>query len=309
MSRFLITGGAGFIGSHLIERLIKEENEIVVLDDFSNGSEKNILENNLISIIKGSVTNIPNKILENSYDGIFHLATHPRSFSLEDPFRDVEVNAKGMLNILEIAKKQNIKVVFTSNSGICGNPDYIPVDENHQNKPTTPYDANKLVSEYYCKIYHNIHQTKSIIFRLATVYGPRQRVNLELGWRPLIATLLTNISSGKKPTINGSGNQTRDLIYVTDVVEGLMKGMNSKIENAEMFLLSTGIETSVNTVYEKICKILNKKIDVNNEPEIPGDLPRMCLSYEKAKMALNFEPKVSLEEGITKFYDWLNHNE
>lgn len=306
MSKFLITGGAGFVGSHLVDELQKDDNnQIVILDDFSNGSRDNISKIEKIQIIEGSVTNIPSEIQNQSFDGIFHLATHPRSFSLSNPYKDLEVNAKGMLNVLELAKKQNIKIVFTSNSGICGRPDYIPVDENHKDKPSTPYDANKLVSEHYCKIYHQIYGVKSIIFRLATVYGRRQRVNLELGWRPLVATLCKDVYTGKNPTIFGSGKQTRDLIHVSDVVRGLIRGFNSNIENSDVFLLSTNTETSVNQVLDLIFEIAGKKVETRNAAETPGDIPRMCLSYDKAKKAIGFEPKVVLKEGIENYYNWL----
>lgn len=309
MAKFLVTGGAGFVGSHLTEHLVKDGHDIVILDDLSNGSEENISHLKNIHLVKGSVTNIPAEISSQTFDGIFHLATHPRSFSLNDPFKDLEVNAKGMLNILEIAKKQNIKIVFTSNSGICGSPDFIPVDETHKDKPSTPYDANKLVSEYYCKIYHNIYGVKCIIFRLATVYGPRQKVNLKLGWRPLVATLVTDVYTGNNPTIFGSGNQTRDLIHVSDVVQGLTKGFKSNINNAEVFLLSTKTETSVNQVLEMVFEITGKRTNVNRKPENLGDIPRMFLSYEKAQKNVGFEPQISLKEGITDYLNWLKQKQ
>lgn len=305
LSNFLVTGGAGFVGSHLTDHLVKEGHDVIILDDLSNGSEENVINSKNVRLVKGSVINIPEQILSQSFDGIFHLATHPRSFSLSDPYKDLEVNAKGMLNILEIAKKQNIKVVFTSNSGICGNPDFVPVDETHKDKPSTPYDANKLVSEHYCKIYHNIYGVKCIIFRLATVYGPRQKVNLKLGWRPLVATLITDVYSGNSPTIYGSGNQTRDLIHVSDVVQGLTKGFNSNIDNAEVFLLSTNTETSVNQVLEMVFDVTGKRISINRKPENPGDIPRMFLSFGKAKKALGFEPKITLKDGIKDYLNWL----
>jgi UDP-glucose 4-epimerase len=305
MAKFLVTGGAGFIGSHLTDELVKNGNEVVILDDLSNGSKENLQNSTESKLVMGSVTKIPDDILSQSYDGIFHLATHPRSFSLTDPFTDLEVIGKGMLNILELAKTKDIKVVFTSNSGICGTPDYVPVDEMHKDKPSTPYDANKLVSEYYCKIYHNIYKTKSIIFRLATVYGTRQKVNLNLGWRPVIATLVNDVYQNRKPTIFGTGNQTRDLIHVSDVVKGLIKGFDSKIENSEMFLLSTKTETSVNDLLQLIFDVVGKKTEINKQPENLGDIVRMCLSYEKAKKAIGFEPKVMLRDGIKEYLDWL----
>jgi len=305
MKKFLVTGGAGFVGSHLTDQLSNDGHQIVVLDDFSNGSKENLVNAKNVKIVSGSVTSIPDEINQDTFDGIFHLATHPRSFSLTDPIKDVEVNAKGMLNILELAKQQNIKVVFTSNSGICGKPDFIPVDETHMNKPSTPYDANKLVSEYYCKIYYDIYKTKSIIFRLATVYGPRQKVNLELGWRPVVATLTRDVFEGRNPTIFGSGEQTRDLIYVSDVVNGLVTGMNSSIDNAEMFLLSTNVETSINQLLELVFEVVGKKTQIDKKPENLGDIPRMCLSFNKVKKTLNFEPKINLKDGAEKYFNWL----
>lgn len=306
MAKFLITGGAGFVGSHLTDKLVADGNNVVILDDLSNGSIENISHHHKdVILVKGSVTEIPTEISSQSYDGIFHLATHPRSFSLNNPLRDVEVNAKGMLNILELAKKQNIKVVFTSNSGICGTPEYVPVDEKHKDKPSTPYDANKLVSEYYCKIYHNIYGVKSIVFRLATVYGTRQKVNLQLGWKPVVATLVTNVYNGTNPTINGTGKQTRDLIHVSDVVQGLIKGFNSKIDNAEVFLLSTNSETSVNDLLELIFEIVGKKLDIIKTPANPGDIERMFLSYAKANKSVGFEPMMKLRDGIQDYLDWL----
>src|SRR4029077_10832021 len=137
MAKFLVTGGAGFVGSHLTDELVKNGNEVVILDDLSNGSKENLQNSKESKLVVGSVTRIPDEILSQTYDGIFHLATHPRSFSLTDPFTDLDVIGIGMLKILELAKKQNIKVVFTSNSGICGTPDYVPVDEAHKDKPST----------------------------------------------------------------------------------------------------------------------------------------------------------------------------
>jgi UDP-glucose 4-epimerase len=305
MAKFLVTGGAGFIGSHLTDKLVKNGHEVVILDDLSNGSQENLQNSRESKLIVGSVTKIPDEIKSQSYDGIFHLATHPRSFSLTDPFTDLDVIGMGMLNILEFAKKQDIKVVFTSNSGICGTPDYIPVDEKHKDKPSTPYDANKLVSEYYCKIYNNIYKTKSIIFRLATVYGPRQKINLKLGWRPVVATIAQDMYFDRKPTVFGTGNQTRDLVYVSDVVDGLIKGFESNIDNADVFLLSTGVETSVSELLNMIFEVTGKKAEIERKPENLGDISRMCLSFEKAKKAVGFYPKITLKKGIQNYLDWL----
>ncbi len=165
--------------------------------------------------------------------------------------RDIESNCKGMIAVLELAKNHGAKVVFTSNSGIYGSSvDGSAINESSVNNPTTPYDANKLVSEYYSKIYYNIHGVKSALVRFATVYGERQKVNEKLNWRPLVATFVKNVVNDKSVKINGDGEQTRDLIYVKDAVQGVVKAMNSSVNNTDVFLLSTNTETSVKQVLQ-----------------------------------------------------------
>lgn len=306
MENVLITGGAGFVGSHLTESLLKNNLNVIIVDDFTNGSKKNLESHiNEIEIVDFDISNSDwNKLEKYNPDTIFHLATHPRSFSLSDPIRNAEVNVQGTLNLLEYAKKKKSKVVYTSNSGICGDPKFFPVTEEHPIDCKTPYDANKLVGEYYAKIYYKIHGVYSVIFRLATVYGERQRVNEDLGWRPLIATLVAKIENNEIPIIQWDGEQTRDLIYVKDVVDCLIKGANSEGQGGEMFLLSTNTETSVNKVLQLICKITGKKITPKYEEKNPGDLRRMVLSYDKAMKAFDYKPKFSAEEGIKRYIDW-----
>jgi UDP-glucose 4-epimerase len=306
----LVTGGAGFVGSHLIESLVNENVKVTVLDNFSNGSEKNLQQvKDKIQIEKFDISN-PDWSSMNKYnpDTIFHLATHPRSFSLQDPKKNMEVNVHGTLNVLEFAKKKGAKVIYTSNSGICGDPQFLPVTEDHPIDCKTPYDANKLVGELYAKIYYKIHGVYSIIFRLATVYGERQRVNEKLGWRPLIATLVEKVEKGETPIIQWDGEQTRDLIYVKDVVDCLILGAKSKDHGGEMFLLSTNTETSVNKAHETICNTIGKNVKPKYGEKLPGDLRRMVLSYDKAKKAFGFSPKVSVEEGVRRYVEWYRKN-
>lgn len=310
MQEVLVTGGAGFVGSHLLEALLKENVNITVVDDFSNGSYDNLKSlKNKIKIIEFDISNSDWSILnDNNPDTIFHLATHPRSFSLQDPRRNLDVNVIGTLNVLEFARKKNSKVIYTSNSGICGDPKFLPVTEEHPEDCKTPYDANKLVGEHYAKIYNKVHGVYAVIFRLATVYGERQRVNEKLGWRPLMANLVKKVESGEIPTIDWDGNQTRDLIYVKDVVDGLILGAKSNDCGGQMFLLSTNIETSVNKVLEIICDISGKNVKPVYGEKIVGDLRRMILSYKKAKTKLGFEPKISVEEGTKRYLDWYREN-
>lgn len=306
MQNVLITGGAGFVGSHLVESLLSQDKKVTVVDDFSNGSSENLESiKDKIQIIKFDISNSDWGII-NDYnpDTIFHLATHPRSFSLQDPKRNLEVNVLGTLNVLEFAKRKKAKVIYTSNSGICGDPQYFPVTEEHPVDCKTPYDANKLVGEYYAKIYYKIHGVYSVIFRLATVYGERQRVNEKLGWRPLIANLVATLENNKTPLIQWDGEQTRDLIYVKDVVDCLLLGANSENQGGQMFLLSTNTETSINKALEVVSKVTGHDVKPKYEEKNPGDLRRMVLSYEKATKAFGYRPKVTLEEGVRKYVKW-----
>jgi len=309
MQNVLVTGGAGFIGSHLVETLVEDGINVVVVDDFSNGLRNNLEScSDKIKIIEFDISSTDwNAIEAFNPDVIFHLATHPRSFSLSDPKKNLEVNVLGTLNVLEFAKKKNSKVVYTSNSGICGDPQFFPVTEDHPVDCKTPYDANKLIGEYYMKIYYKIYGVYSVIFRLATVYGERQRVNETLGWKPLIPTLIGKILSDETPIIQWDGKQTRDLIYVKDVVNCLIKGAKSNDQAGEMFLLSTNKETSVNEVYDIICKITGKRIEPKYQEKNPGDLRRMILSYEKVKKAFEYEPQFSLEDGIQRYVEWFKN--
>jgi len=308
--KILITGGAGFIGSHLAEKLIEEKAKVFVVDDFSNGRKENLeAVKNEVKIIKEDIS-ISFKEMEKllgkyRFDGIFHLACFPRSLSLKNPFRDLEVNVKGMLNILEIAKLNKCKVVFTSNSGIYGNPQYLPIDEKHPDNPSTPYDANKLASEYYMKIYNRIFGVPIAICRLATVYGERQRTKPE--WKPVIPEFATKILNNEQSTIYWDGKQTRDLIYVKDVVQGLMKAFLAETRD-EVFILGTGVETSINDIYKIICKALGKWIEPKRVEKIAGDIKRMRYSSKKAEEWFKFKPDYNLEQGIKNYINWFKVN-
>jgi UDP-glucose 4-epimerase len=259
-----------------------------------------------VTVYIAQVEQLQSTIFNDQFDGVFHLATAPRSSSLADPMRDIESNCKGMIAVLELAKRHGAKVVFTSNSGIYGSSvDGSAINESSVNNPTTPYDANKLVSEYYSKIYYNIYGVKSALVRFATVYGERQKVNEKLNWRPLVATFVKNVVNNESVKINGDGEQTRDLIYVKDAVQGVIKAMNSSVDNADVFLLSTNTETSVKQVLDLVENIVGKKANVNYDEPLKGDIKRMRYDYSKAKEYFGYEPKYSVRDGISKIVEYM----
>lgn len=304
---YLVDGGAGFVGSHLTDYLVGKGHNVVILDDFSNGTRDNLEHHgNKITVIRGDISwPLPRlqRLLKGfHFDGIYHLACYPRSLSIADPERDLEVNALGTLHMLQIAKQHGCKLVFSSNSGILGNPDYVPTDEKHPDRPSTPYDANKLVGEYYCRIYHNIHGVDVGIIRFASVYGDRQRT--KPGWKPLLAEFVQNVRKGKRSIIHWDGKQTRDFLYVKDAVQGVVKAMAGKTGD-ENYLISTDTETSVNFLYETVCSILKKNIEPIRKPKVPGDLRRMRLSYKKAFKTFGYKPKYSLRQGVQNYIRWV----
>jgi nucleoside-diphosphate-sugar epimerase len=307
MAKYLVTGGFGFVGSHLSEELVNQGHDITIIDNLSNGQLSNIAKiKDKVTAYISQVEQLQSAVFNDQFDGIFHLATAPRSSSLADPMRDIESNCKGMIAVLELAKRNGAKVVFTSNSGIYGSSDDgSAINEGSFNNPTTPYDANKLVSEYYCKIYYNIYGVKSTLVRFATVYGERQKVNEKLNWKPLVATFVKNVINNENVKINGDGEQTRDLIYVKDAVQGVLRAMDSSEDNANIFLLSTNTETSVKQVLHLVEEITGKKANVSYDAPLKGDIKRMRYDYSKAKEYLGFEPKFTVRDGISKIVEYM----
>ena len=301
--KYLVSGGAGFVGSYLVEELLNQGHKVIVVDDLSNGKQSNLISSPNLEV---KIDNVVTVNIDDALDGIFHLATVPRSFSLDDPINDIEINCKGMINMLELARKNNCKIVFTSNSGIAGSMNLgEPIDENYPDRPSTPYDADKLVCEHYAKIYHNVYGVKCAIVRFATIYGYKQVVNEKLNWKPLVATFLKQMKNNEQIYINDDGNQTRDLTYVKDAVQGVIKAMLSNVIDSQVAIISTETETSVNQVFH----ILKEKIGYDKKPiytdALKGDLRSMKLSYEKAHKIYGYTPKYTPEEGISEMIDLL----
>lgn len=306
---YLVSGGAGFIGSHLVDALLKKRHRVTVIDDFSNGSRENLTQhrsNVRLTILRGDISwplpRLQHLLNRSRFDGIFHLACYPRSLSLANPDRDLAVNGLGTLHMLQLAQQHRCKLVFTSNSGIAGNPDYLPTDEQHPDRPSTPYDADKLVGEYFCRIYHRIHGVPVGIVRFAAVYGDRQRT--KPGWKPLLAEFVNKLRKNQRPTIHWDGNQTRDFLYVKDAVQGVLKAFVGKTGD-DFYLISTGQETSVNDLYDAVCKTLQRHLEPIRKPKIPGDIRRMCLSYRKAKRTFGYQPHFSLFQGVQNYVRWI----
>ncbi len=298
MKNILVTGGAGFIGSHLVDNLVTKGHKVAVVDDLSNGRIENLEEifQNII-FLKHDVSkpfyNIDSSLP--SMDVIYHLACFPRSQSFANPKRDVEVNINGMVNVLELARRNRAEVIFSSNSGIY-DTSKIPIDERAADRPKTPYDLNKLTAERYLKLYKEVYGVPHVIFRFATVYGPRQRVSPD--WKPVVMEFINKLSRGLAPTIYWDGEQTRDFIYVGDLVEALVKAMSCEETLEETMILGSGVETSINQLYEAVSNRLGVEISPKRESKVLGDIRRMRYDCGKAKRILNWEPGTTLKNGV-----------
>lgn len=291
--RILVTGGAGFIGSHLVERLVEEGHRVLVLDDLSNGSLTNLekVKNDII-FLKRDVSTCQ---INSNLDAIYHLACHPRSMSFIDPMRDVDVNVKGMVNMVETAIINKPRIIYTSNSGIYDTTK-IPINEDVRDNPTTPYDINKLVGEQYLKLYAKEYGIPYVIFRLATIYGPRQRVSVD--WKPVIMEFIGKLSKGEAPTIYWHGNQTRDFVFVDDVVNGLLMALESEDARKKTMILGSGVETSINQLYKIVCKETEEDITPKRGPRARGDIHNMRYDCTLARKLLGWETTITLEEGV-----------
>lgn len=284
--RILVTGGTGFIGSHLIPKL--NRHNVSVMSKHKSRNNKYY-----------SVDIIDKKKLNNMFykerpEYIFHLAAqvNPRT-SMEDPVSDVETNVFGTMNILDMCRKHDTKkIVFTSTAAVYGEPKYLPVDEKHETLPISVYGASKLVAEKYIEMYCRAYGIKYTILRYANVYGP--------GSRSAISIFIRRMMEKKRPIIFGGGNQTRDYVYIDDVVEATIMAM--KMANNLNLNIGTGKETSVNDIILIVNKLLKTNIKPIYKPEKMGDIMKISLDISMAKKHLKWGPTIDINSGIKKTF-------
>lgn len=300
--KILITGGAGFIGSHIVDALIAEGHNVVVVDDLSSGSVKNLPKK--IRFIKLDVrsNNVATLFLEENFDVVYHLAAQMDvRKSVTDPRFDASVNIIGGLNLLECCSKYNVKkLIFASTGGaIYGEQDYFPADEKHPLRPLSPYGVAKLAYEQYLYYYKEVYGIEYISLRFANIYGPRQNPHGEAG---VVAIFTTKLLNGEEPVINGDGKQTRDYVYVGDIVDANLKAL--EYPGTGIFNLGTGVETDVNTLFRKLRELTGAKCEEKHGPAKKGEQLRSVLEYSHAKNVLGWEPKVSLDRGLQKTVEY-----
>ncbi|MBI3812693.1 MAG: NAD-dependent epimerase/dehydratase family protein [Nitrospirae bacterium] len=294
--KVLVTGGAGFIGSHIVDRLIQEGHEVVVVDNLSTGKKKNL--NRASRFYKMDILNPKiEKIFKKEKPDLIshHAAQMDVRRSVADPIFDAQVNILGLLNVLENAVRCGTKkVVFASSGGaVYGEQQVFPAPETHPLHPVSPYGISKLAGEHYLYYYQRVTGLSYVALRYANVYGPRQDPFGEAG---VVAIFSQKTLLSDQPIINGNGKQTRDYVFVEDVVEAHMTVLEDGIQG--IFNVGTGKETSVNQLFRHLVEITGSKVKEVYGPEKRGEQIRSVLDYTKLKKATDWEPKVQLQDGL-----------
>jgi len=313
--RVLVTGGAGFIGSALVEQLVKRGDQVLVIDNFSTGREENLEEakdgfgENLV-IENCDIRNIETEKLITDYQPstIFHLAAQVDvRASVENPLADAETNLLGLLRVLEGARKAKTqKLIFASSGGtIYGEPEakQLPLNEDTPLNPMSPYGVSKLAGGLYVDVYSSLHGLKGTTLAMANVYGPRQDPHGEAG---VVAIFAGKLLNGEPCTIFGTGMQTRDFVYVEDVALAFV----ASIENGDgkLFNIGTGIETSIQHLYKEMALAVGIDIDPGKEAGRSGEIERSSLDPSRAEKILGWKPKTSLRDGIRSTLGWFESN-
>ena len=294
----LVTGGAGFIGSHLVDRL-SVENKVIVLDNLSSGSLANLERSkDRITFVKGDTLDkglLMDIVAEVEF--VFHLAANVGNIkSIEDPYFDMDVNIKGTINLLEACLKSNIKrLVYSSSGAIFGEAKYLPIDEEHPLNPESPYGVSKLAAEKYCFAFHKVHGVPTTALRYFNVYGPRQGSSQ---YPNVIATFFNRIRQGKPLTIFGDGKQTRDFVFVEDVVTANILVATQPAAVGEIFNIATGKASSVEQLASLIKQISAKESPVVYADPRAGEVRHSQANIEKAGRMLGYNPEINLEEGL-----------
>jgi len=305
--KILVTGGAGFIASHIVDAYIEKGHDVVVVDDLSTGRETNL--NPKAEFVKLNIQDekISDLFATHNFDVVnHHAAQMDVRKSVEDPRFDASINVLGTLNLLENCQKNNVKkFIFASTGGaVYGEQEYFPADENHPTWPLSPYGITKLCCEKYLFFYKQVYGLDHVILRYANVYGPRQNPHGEAG---VVAIFTERLLGGSEPVINGDGKQTRDYVFVHDLVRANVMALD--YNKSDIFNIGTGVETDVNELFRNINAFTNANIEEKHGPAKKGEQLRSCLTYKKIESVLGWKPEVTVSEGLKKTVEYFKEKE
>ena len=310
-TKILVTGGAGFIGSHLVDRLLSEDCEVTVIDNLRTGRPENNAhhqDEKEFHFIKGDIRNrnFVKKTMKD-VDAIFHEAALASvTLSVKKPILTNDINVSGTLNLLKASVDLGVKrFIYASSAAVYGDTPSPQKREDMPLNPTSPYGVSKLAAEDYVRLFHRVYGLETVALRYFNVYGPRQRFDIHCAYGGAITIFTNRLLKNLPPIIYGDGDQTRDFVYIQDVVEANMLALNSQKSAGEVFNIGTGITISVNEVAETLKEIMNKQ-NLKNEHRDPRptDIRHGYADISKAKKVLGYNPKFSIKEGLHKLVSW-----
>jgi UDP-glucuronate 4-epimerase len=308
--RILVTGGAGFIGSHLAERLLAAGHSVAILDDFNDFYNPRIKQTNIANFAKDvdvhhadlrDVASVRNLFDPGKFDVIAHLAARAGVRpSIQHPYLYYDTNVSGTLHLLEAARTVGIeRFIFASSSSVYGASKTVPFSEDqHLTQTLSPYAATKIAAEFLCSTYSHLYQMRVVALRYFTVYGPRQRPDLA------IHQFTRRIDAGQPIEQFGNGTTRRDYTYIDDVIQGTMAALHYQGPLFDIFNLGESQTIQLRELIVAIENALGKKAEITQLPEQPGDMPLTCADISKAKKLLGYNPTTPLSEGLPKFIDW-----
>jgi len=301
-NRILVTGGAGFIGSHLVDALIADGREVTVLDNLSTGKMENLsrhLGNGNLHFVKGDVLGVAVvREAVKDVDAVFHLAAVTSvPFSVEHPLETFQVNVNGTRNLLEACRNGGVeRFILVSSCAVYGEPKYLPIDERHPLNPISPYAESKLKAGLLCQEYHKKYGLKTTVLRPFNVYGPRQTNGEYSG---VITKFVDQLRAGKLPVICGDGSQTRDFIFVADAINTFLSALKSEAAVDRVFNIGTGVPITVNELARLLCGLFGfDGVDLLHVCERKGDIKHSYADINDMRLYLRFKPRVSLKEGL-----------
>lgn len=303
---YVVTGGAGFIGSHLVTRLLAEGHAVRVVDNFSTGRQANLAHlNGVYTLHQSSVTD--KAALLAAFDGadyVYHQAALPSvPRSVEDPLETHEQCATGTLNVLLAARDCGVRrVIYAASSSAYGDADNAHKEESLPPRPLSPYGVAKLTGEYYCQVFSQVYGLETVALRYFNVFGPRQDPNSK--YSAVIPLFITAILEDRPPLINGDGLQSRDFTYIDNVVQGNLLAAKAPAANGQVINMATGGQISLLNLVEKINTLTGKAIQPIHGPERAGDIRHSSASIAKAQRLLGYAPQVDFDTGLARTLEW-----
>jgi UDP-glucose 4-epimerase len=307
--KVLVTGGAGFIGSHVVDQLLEAGNDVAVVDNLATGNRSNL--NPSARFYEADIRDaaaLARVFSEERPEVVSHQAAQASvKLSMEEPWRDAEINVLGSLNVLEACRAHGVrKLIYAGSGGAAfGEPRYTPVDEQHPVEPLSVYGADKHAVEHYCALYRAAWGLDTTILRYANIYGPRQDPRGEAG---VIAVFAGRMLAGgdPEPIVNGDGTQERDYVYVADIAAANVLALDRG--SGGLFNLGTGVGTSVNQLFDLLAELIGYQGSRKHGPSLPGEVYKITLSAQLAREELGWVPRVGLEEGLRATVESIRHD-